>query len=336
MKKIGTLCVVLLSFLLSLNACGIPKPDPISQETKEMLESGSDWELNGLIEGCKRVDEAGMPPMDECLEYQHLKETNQTAQKSVDAARENLTKEVADQLSQEVKNAYSMLAATSGDVEFLKQMLEFGVDPNAENVLHQTALMSAANSGHADCVEALINAGANVNAQDDTGLTATLLAANTVWGYQSLRKLIKAGADVNHSSKKGVTALLAASQNNCTSCIYDLVKAGANVNVTDPESGFTPLLFAAVNGSSIAIRTLVDAGAEVNVQGKAEGLTPLIASVPVSHDTTNVLILLNAGANPNITMNDGRSADDFLEYAIMKEEDKTILSKALAKAKSKF
>ncbi len=312
----GTIVLVILAIIILIpHMMSIPQPEPISKEHLAEVESGNVWEqeLNFFKDSCQREKEfvgaGGMRGDPACREYSSQKALEQEAQKALDEAMQNLNREQPDK---EILNLTLMMAATAGDVEKLKELLQMGADPNAQNPLHMTALMSAANSGHADCVGALLSAGADPDIQDSTGLTALMLAANFVGNYPALKLLVDAGANVNLVAKNSATALLVAAQKRCLPCLYVLVKAGAEVNVFDPELHFSPLLFAAANGETEAVYILVDAGADVNVSS-VSGQTPLMASAfsPLSSDM--LLKLLHAGANPNKTGIDGRKAEDYLD-----------------------
>ena len=55
-----------------------------------------------------------------------------------------------------------MLAAKTGNVDFIKALLKNNVNIDAQNNQGQTALMFAVEYGHADCVSILLNADADV------------------------------------------------------------------------------------------------------------------------------------------------------------------------------
>ena len=311
----GAIVLVILAILIVIpHILTIPQPEPISKEYLTELESGDAWKehLKFFNDDCQRdkeIAEAGYSKeRTECLEYASQKGLEQSAQKTLDEAMQNLNPEQTDS---RIINLNLMLAATAGDVENLKKLLQMGADPNAQNALHMTALMSAANSGHADCVSALLSAGADPNIQDSAGLTALMLAANFVGNYPAVKLLVDAGANVNLVAKNSATALLIAAQKGCLPCLYVLVKAGADVNVFDAERHFSPLLFAATRGDTDAAMILVDAGADVNASS-IDGLTPLMASAFSPLESDMLLKLLHAGANPNKSMDDGRNAEDFL------------------------
>jgi ankyrin repeat protein len=92
-----------------------------------------------------------------------------------------------------------------------------------------------------------------------------------------------------------------------TEVVELLIKAGADIHATLPDSGFTPLFFAAREGRAEVVRALLKAGADVNEamqprkpSGKApsKGTSALILAVENGHFELAVA-LLDAGADPN-------------------------------------
>ena len=83
--------------------------------------------------------------------------------------------------------------------------------------------------------------------------------------------------------------------------IKALIKAGANVNVSEKGSGLglTPLHLAALYDRTGAIKTLIDAGADANATASTNvGATPLLFAAG-NVDATAVKLLLKAGAEAN-------------------------------------
>jgi ankyrin repeat protein len=79
-----------------------------------------------------------------------------------------------------------------------------------------------------------------------------------------------------------------------TSCVSLLVKAGGDVNASDPE-GLTPLMFAAKLGHTETARLLVSLGANVDATSK-NGKTPLAYALEGGHADV-VVVLRRAGPN---------------------------------------
>ena len=100
------------------------------------------------------------------------------------------------------------LAAGTGNVTMVRQLLKKGVDPNAAvDTSGITALMQAARIGDTEIVKLLLNNGANVNARaGEMGFTALMNAA-AFGDVDMVRLLIDKGADINTKDTEGLTAL---------------------------------------------------------------------------------------------------------------------------------
>jgi len=223
-------------------------------------------------------------------------------------------------------------AAVGGDLAVIAALLEAGADVESPNAEGQTALMIVARTGNTAAAEMLIGAGADVNAREQwKGQTAIMWAAAR--GRSGMVRLLAAhGADVDARStvndwrrqttvfprakylpSGGLTPLLFAAREGCAACVVQLIEAGADPNLPDPDE-VTPLLMALLNARFDAAAALLDAGANVN-KWDWWGRTPLYAAIdyntlptggrfdrPSTDDTTAIEVierLLEAGANPN-------------------------------------
>lgn len=75
-----------------------------------------------------------------------------------------------------------MYAASKGNTQVVRLLLEAGADVNFANRRGETALLEAACYGRAGAIRALLQAGADVNARDKDGKTPLLMAA--YWSSQ--------------------------------------------------------------------------------------------------------------------------------------------------------
>ena len=153
------------------------------------------------------------------------------------------------------------LAASTGDIEAVKQYLDAGGDVNAKNKVTTTPLYWAAYEGQKEIVELLIANGADVNlrsgmvvktkdgsdgeqmaqklANDRTPLDMAIRNQHT----EIAELLIAKGTDVNAKSNRGYTPLHEASKNEKTEILELLIAKGADVNAND-DDGDTPLDYA--------------------------------------------------------------------------------------------
>ena len=238
-----------------------------------------------------------------------------------------------------VKNDYGATpmaeAAEHGNATIIKMLIQAGADIESPNELGQTTLMTVARSNHIEAAKVLITNGANINARERWRGQTALMWACAQRQPEMVKLLIKMGADVNAQSNVeqwerkvtaeprpqnrpdgGLTALLFASREGCALCIKELIKGGADINVSEPNR-ITPLLMAVLNGHFDAAKVLVDAGADVN-RWDMWGRAPLYAAVDFktipsggrpdrpSLDNTTPLelieLLLAKGANPNMQL----------------------------------
>lgn len=223
-------------------------------------------------------------------------------------------------------------AAIVADVAVLDALLRAGADADSPNADGQTALMVVARSGNVAAAELLLKHGANVNAREERKGQTVLMWATAESQPAMVKTLLAHGADANARStvydwerrvtaeprmknmpSGGFTPLLYAAREGCLECARDLVAAGAQINMTDPD-GITPLLNALLNAHFDTAKYLLGAGANPH-KWDWWGRTPLYAAVdyhtvphggrpdlPSLDETTSLAMieaLLDAGVNPN-------------------------------------
>jgi len=180
------------------------------------------------------------------------------------------------------------VAASRGDTETLKLLIERKVDINVEaGILGQTPLKLAVEGGHSECVRMLIDAGADVCRQDHCD-NSPLTSASVVGSTDIAAMLIAAGADVNARDIHGATALHYAVQRKNSALVQLLIDKGANVNSTDRHHN-SPLHRAASEGNLEAARMLLARGADVTLK-MDEGLTALQEAIAWHHDDISALL----------------------------------------------
>ena len=113
--------------------------------------------------------------------------------------------------------------------------------------------------------------------------------------------LLKAGADVTMSDIHGITALGHAAFFGEDHLVDKLVKAGAKVK-TSGDNGVTPIFLAAQAGHNICLEKLLHAGADVNVKTD-NGFTPLMQAILAGHKKcVDTLIAAGADVNMGVTL----------------------------------
>jgi len=178
-----------------------------------------------------------------------------------------------------------------------------------------TALLYAARNGCYECVDALITAGANVNVPTPEGVTALMLAIDN--DHNEVAKLLlDRGANPNVWDWWGRTALYIAIDRKAAAA------APARGGLFGRGRGGAPAAARASNRPAVSsveiIQALLAAGVDVNVplnmhrpsrggnsgrfieEFRNTGCTPLFRATEAG-DTEVVRLLLDKGANPNIS-----------------------------------
>lgn len=106
--------------------------------------------------------------------------------------------QVLKQAGAKVDTEYSVAgflrAAAVGDIARIKDFLARGMNPNAKDNWHTTALMVAAEKGRLQVVQILLAHGAEVNAKDSFGGTTALMRAQKNNHAEVVKALQQAGA----------------------------------------------------------------------------------------------------------------------------------------------
>ncbi|KAI2766184.1 hypothetical protein DTO012A8_8597 [Penicillium roqueforti] len=120
-------------------------------------------------------------------------------------------------------------ACLGGLVEPIRNLVDKGVDVNAQGGMYGNALQAASEGGHQEIVKLLLTKGADVNAQG--GDYSNALQAASHRGHQGIVKLLlNKGADVNAQSGDYSNALQAASNGGHQEIVKLLLTKGADVN----------------------------------------------------------------------------------------------------------
>jgi cytohesin len=156
----------------------------------------------------------------------------------------------------------------------VRALLAAGADVDAKLSHGHTALMLAAGEGHLEIVKALLAAGANPNAVGATfhyGPFAAWMSAMNRCNKKRLEimdVMLAAGVEVNPKTGFYLSPLGYAITRDDPVMIRALLKRGADVNLSDLETGETPLMFAARYSSPEVVKALIDVGADVNARNK--------------------------------------------------------------------
>lgn len=174
-----------------------------------------------------------------------------------------------------------VVAATIGDIEILKVLLEAGVDPKARN---SEALIAAARKRHIEIFKILLGQGADPKARDSDALVAT------AWSgcIEIFKMLLEGGADPKSQNSQ---ALIAAATNGKIDIFKLLLELGANPKAQDSQA----LVSAAENGHIEILKMLLANGANPMAQNSQA----LVNAVAQGHIEI-VKLLLEEGVNPDV------------------------------------
>uniref|UniRef100_A0A0D9VXF3 Uncharacterized protein n=1 Tax=Leersia perrieri TaxID=77586 RepID=A0A0D9VXF3_9ORYZ len=196
--------------------------------------------------------------------------------------------------SEEVKKVGPLHeAASAGKMDTCKQLVEqlgFDIDAEANDELGMTPLACAVSNGKAIAVRYFLDKGADPDKSDIIGFTplhyATkegtalhLAASSRKSGIMVILLEHNANVTAKHvspDSETPLTAMLIASDglndSAALKCIKLLVKAGADLNCTTPD---TPLVIATSKGFVECVEYLLEAGANANIPIKNGRKTPI-------------------------------------------------------------
>ena len=210
---------------------------------------------------------------------------------------ETLLKQGADPDKSNDYHASPMtVAAVHGDFAIMKALVDAGGDIESPNTEGQTLLMAVARTGNTETARLLLERGANVNAVENWGSQTALMWAASQKQPQMVKLLLEYGAEADTRGKDhdwprwitseprnkplqrgGFTALLYAAREGCAECVEALLDAGADINLTDIDSG-TPLLMALQNLHYDTANILIERGADIQ-RWDWYGRTPLYSAI---------------------------------------------------------
>ena len=215
----------------------------------------------------------------------------------------------------DVQRGYPLtLAAGGGHKAMVELLLKNGAQVNAAEGDSQTALHRAAARGYVSVTEALLAAKADVNVQAEHGRTPlTVAVENGV--VPGAAVLLAHGADPNvicrqrqnwasdRTSTGGPLHFAVARGDEAMVAL--LLTNHADLKLRSPL-GESPLDIAATLGKPGIVRQLIAAGADVNAVGSGQDDKTPLHSATLGGFREIVALLLDHGANPNVTTGSSR------------------------------
>ena len=168
-------------------------------------------------------------------------------------------------------------AASRGDVEGVRGLLQRGIDVQTAQADGMTALHWAAMRSDLELAETLLYAGANLEATTRIGQHTPLHVASRSGQPGVLRALLEAGADPHALTASGATALHLAAGAGSAEAVAALVDHGADIDARENTWGQTPLMFAAAADRVGPVTVLMERGADLEIATRVVDLPALDA-----------------------------------------------------------
>lgn len=199
-------------------------------------------------------------------------------------------------------------AAEHGQLAIVETLLVRGADPLKGTIGNRLPLHFAAEGGHLAVVGLLLKQpSVDPNIKDFTGQTALFKAANN--GHHEVVELLlqREGIEPDAVSADGFSPLLQTIFGKHQRVVKLLLdRADVNPNLPDTTYGQTPLWMASTAGDETLAMFLERKDVEINGQSR-RGETPLYQAIQ-RKQLSAAKLLLEAGADPNISTNESRTA----------------------------
>lgn len=169
-------------------------------------------------------------------------------------------------------------AVKAGNESAVRELLQRHVNVNAAEPDGTTALHWSVRANNLALAELLLHSGANANAMNRYGITPLSLAASA-GNAPMIEMLLRAGADVKNAEASlpdGEKLLMLASRTDSVEAVQSILKAGVDVNATEPRTGTTALMWAALENRPLVVKALLKGAAAIN----ARSLLPAFPHTP--------------------------------------------------------
>uniref|UniRef100_A0A1X7T5T9 Death domain-containing protein n=1 Tax=Amphimedon queenslandica TaxID=400682 RepID=A0A1X7T5T9_AMPQE len=171
-----------------------------------------------------------------------------------------------------------------------------------ENIKENTLVQDIKNYMDSDAASTVSSLSPRISNSD--GETALILACKG--GHEDIvYNLLSAGANVDIKDNKRWTALMIASEHNHISIIHMLLQANANPHLKTPK-GFNAIMIAGFHGNYEAVRLLIREGVDYEYQ-QEDGWNALMMACQNGF-TKIVELLLKVKVDPNVQEKDGWNA----------------------------
>jgi ankyrin repeat protein len=175
------------------------------------------------------------------------------------------------------------IAICKNDIQYLKKnMVFFSINERFSDENNDTLLLYAISDSNSNIYKYFLENGANYNLVNDEGeniIHAIVFSGET---ERFLEVISNYKVNINHQAKDGATPLLLAISIEKYDLAILLIKAGADVNLSDNE-GLTPLHLACQEGNQELVNLLIEKNANLKAKTKA-GNVPMSFAANQGHD----------------------------------------------------
>jgi len=236
-------------------------------------------------------------------------------------------------------------ASLRGHNDIVTYLIENGAEVDCQDNEGRTPLMNASAKGHLDTVKLLVQAGAEPNKKARNGIATAVLMAFANGNIQVFEYLIKSGGDINFTDPNGGTYLIGATIDINLPLIRVLLANGVNINAQNNQ-GINALMVASRMGYVEIVELLLKNGADISAKDKqemtalmhaADGYTGTRSTVMTNikgqqiplrlNHVTVAQLLLDRGANPNLSDKKGKTALDHTESGTLTKDMAELLKK---------
>src|SRR5690554_4513530 len=218
---------------------------------------------------------------------------------------------------------YAQLFQHHSVVELL---LQHGAQVNRRDRYRWTPLLSAVANNDPDMVDLLLQHGANPELKTTRG-DYPLIEAIYQRNERIVSLLLKGGADPDvRDVRYDLPAIFLVIEENNLRLVTELIEAGANLEIREPQFKETPLIRGVKLGFAEIVEILLREEAEVNAVDDNDWSPLFYALAAGSYHLTDKL--LEHGCDPNLTDNNGRTALSLWNWRI-DEDLRELVSTAL-------
>lgn len=208
-----------------------------------------------------------------------------------------------------------------GNLEIVEQLINAGINVNAEDTVQEKALIVALENGYTEIAKLLIKNHADINARSADGNTALMIALEK--GYADIvGLLIRKKQDINAQNENGDTSLIIAvnkakGERDIENIEKLIKKRKADINIQNKD-GHTALIRAVIKGGIDVIKLLLKNGSDINIRNK-NGKSELLKALNTRNNKAKIIELLVDNCSE---VSNFQELKDYLSKPIVSQEER--------------